>query len=107
MTEMAVATGLLCGQSAVRTVTLDDVRLTYAVDGAMGLLPDVFFPHLPAGYWAGHRSALDSQGQIAMSVGGLLVERGGRRLLIDAGLGAQAGSNPLGVVSSGARPAIS
>lgn len=104
MTEMAAATGLLSGQSAVRTVTLDDVRFTYAVDGAMGLHPDVFFPHLSAEYWAGHRGALDSQGHIAMSVGGLLVGRGGRWLLIDAGLGAQAGSNPLGVVNSGALP---
>lgn len=39
-----------------------------------------------------------------MSVGGLLVERAGRRLLIDAGLGAQEGQNPLGTVNSGALP---
>jgi glyoxylase-like metal-dependent hydrolase (beta-lactamase superfamily II) len=39
-----------------------------------------------------------------MSVGGLLVERGTRRLLIDAGLGAQEGQTPLGTVNSGALP---
>ena len=39
MTEMAAVTGPLSGQSAVRTVTLDDVRLTYAVDGAMETAP--------------------------------------------------------------------
>jgi glyoxylase-like metal-dependent hydrolase (beta-lactamase superfamily II) len=98
------APGTLNGQSAVRMVHLDDVRLTYAVDGAMGLHPQVFFPFLPAGYWAGQPGTLTGQGHIAMSVGGLLVERGGRRLLIDAGLGPQAGSNPLGVVNSGALP---
>jgi glyoxylase-like metal-dependent hydrolase (beta-lactamase superfamily II) len=100
----APGTGQLCEQSAVRTMNLDDIQLTYAVDGAMGLNPQVFFPYLAAGYWAGHPDALTVHGQIAMSVGGLLVERGGRRLLIDAGLGAQRGQTPLGTVNSGALP---
>jgi hypothetical protein len=52
MHDRAAATGLLSGQSAVRVLTLDDVRLTYVVDGAMGLEPGSFFPDLPAGYWA-------------------------------------------------------
>ena len=39
MHDRAAATGLLSGQSAVRVLTLDDVRLTYVVDGAMGLEP--------------------------------------------------------------------
>jgi glyoxylase-like metal-dependent hydrolase (beta-lactamase superfamily II) len=39
-----------------------------------------------------------------MSVGGLLVERDGRRLLIDAGLGAHTAQNPLGTINSGALP---
>src|SRR5690348_15511237 len=104
MNETAPSTGLLSEQSAVRTMNLDDVRITYVVDGAMGLNPQVFFPYLPAGYWVGHPGALTGQGQIAMSVGGLLVERGGRRLLIDAGLGTQTGQTPLGTVRSGALP---
>jgi glyoxylase-like metal-dependent hydrolase (beta-lactamase superfamily II) len=98
------STGLLADQSAVRRVNLDDVQLTYAVDGAMGLLPRAFFPDLPAGYWAGHPAALSRQGQVAMSAGGLLVERDGRTLLIDAGLGPQTGETPLGPVNSGALP---
>jgi glyoxylase-like metal-dependent hydrolase (beta-lactamase superfamily II) len=102
--EKAPGTGLLSDQSAVRAIDLDDVRVTYAVDGAMGLNPDVFFPFLSAGYWAGQPGALTGSGQIAMSVGGLLVERGGRRLLIDAGLGVQAGHSPLGTTNSGALP---
>jgi hypothetical protein len=32
-------------------MNLGGVRLTYAVDGAMGLLPQVFFPDLPAAPW--------------------------------------------------------
>ena len=39
MHDRAAATGLLSGQSAVRMLTLDDVRLTYVVDGAMGPQP--------------------------------------------------------------------
>jgi len=104
MNEKAPGTGLLAEQSAVRTMNLDDVQITYAVDGAMGLNPQVFFPHLSAGYWVGQSGALTRHGQIAMSVGGLLVERGGRRLLIDAGLGTAIGQNPLGTVNSGALP---
>jgi glyoxylase-like metal-dependent hydrolase (beta-lactamase superfamily II) len=104
--EEAAGTGLLCEQSAVRTLSLGDVDLTYAVDGAMGLIPQVFFPDLPAGYWADHPEALTRHRQVAMSVGGLLVERGGRRLLIDAGLGTRAEHTPLGTMNSGALPDI-
>jgi glyoxylase-like metal-dependent hydrolase (beta-lactamase superfamily II) len=96
--------GLLSDQSAVRAMNLDDVQLTYAVDGAMGLLPQAFFPDLPARYWASHPDALNQQGQVVMSVGGLLVERGGRTLLIDTGLGPETGQAPLGPVNSGALP---
>jgi glyoxylase-like metal-dependent hydrolase (beta-lactamase superfamily II) len=93
-------TGLLADQSAVRSLTLDDVRLTYVIDGAMGLRPEAFFPDLPSEYWAAHPEALDKRGRVAMSVGGLLVERG-RTLLIDAGLGAITGEISFGPVNSG------
>lgn len=102
MNDLGGEEGLLCEQSATRIMNLDDIRLTYAVDGAMGLDPQVFFPHLPARYWAHHPGALNSQGQVAMSVGGLLVERGGRRLLIDTGFGPQTGQTPVGTFNSGA-----
>jgi glyoxylase-like metal-dependent hydrolase (beta-lactamase superfamily II) len=98
------STGLLSDQSAVRAMNLDDVQLTYAVDGAMGLLPQAFFPDLPARYWASHPDALNQQGQVATSVGGLLVERDGRTLLIDTGLVPETGETPLGPVNSGALP---
>jgi glyoxylase-like metal-dependent hydrolase (beta-lactamase superfamily II) len=39
-----------------------------------------------------------------MSAGGLLVERDGRTLLIDAGFGPQTAETPLGPVNSGALP---
>ncbi|MER7676353.1 MBL fold metallo-hydrolase [Streptomyces sp. NPDC096934] len=105
----ATCTGFLNEQSAVRSVELGDVRLTYVVDGGMAVLPSVFFPDLPAAHWEAHPEALDEHGCLAMSAGGLLVERDGRRLLIDAGLGPVTG--PVGVageqvghVDSGALP---
>lgn len=101
MRDQAPETGLLSDQSAVRVLTLDDLRLTYVIDGAMGLKTEAFFPDLPAGYWAAHPEALDERGRVAMSVGGLLVERDGRALLIDAGLGAIAADLYFGPVNSG------
>jgi glyoxylase-like metal-dependent hydrolase (beta-lactamase superfamily II) len=104
MTDPAPTTGLLSHQSGVRALDLGDVRLTYVIDGAMGLLPGVFFPSVPTDYWTSHPEALDAQDRVAMSVGGLLVERDGRALLIDAGYGPYTGDTPMGPVDSGALP---
>ena len=101
--------GLLNQQSAVRTLQFGDVRATYVIDGAMALRSEVFFPQIPADYWSAHRDALDAHGRVAMPAGGLLVERDGRFLLIDAGLGEMIADMPLGSVvlgpvNSGALP---
>ncbi|MET0698093.1 MAG: MBL fold metallo-hydrolase [Mycobacterium sp.] len=85
---MAIGTGQLNNQSAVRQLKLADVTFTYVVDGAMALPPRQFLPAVPAEYWAEHPDDLDRNGRIPMSAGGLLVERDGQRLLIDTGLGA-------------------
>jgi glyoxylase-like metal-dependent hydrolase (beta-lactamase superfamily II) len=100
---------LLNQQSAVRTLEFGDVRVTYVIDGAMALRSAVFFPRIPAGYWSGHGDMVDAEGRVAMPAGGLLVERDGRFLLIDAGLGEiiadlKLGSAVLGPVNCGALP---
>jgi glyoxylase-like metal-dependent hydrolase (beta-lactamase superfamily II) len=101
--------GALNEQSAVRVLAGGGVRLTYVVDGAMGLTPAGFFPEVPQDYWTEHPEALDGAGRVAMSAGGLLVERDGRALLIDAGLGVVsremgvAGAS-IGFADSGALP---
>jgi glyoxylase-like metal-dependent hydrolase (beta-lactamase superfamily II) len=101
--------GLLNAQSSVRSLTLGEVRLTYLVDGAMWLTPEGFFPGIPGSHWAQNPSAL-ADGRVAMSAGGLLVERDGRKLLIDAGLGTVVapmgikGSSGFGSADSGALP---
>ncbi|MYS44444.1 MBL fold metallo-hydrolase [Streptomyces sp. SID5998] len=98
----ARSAGSLGDQSAVRTLTVGDVRLTYVVDAAMELDRAGFLPAVPAGYWEEHPEALAPSGRIAASAGGVLVERGGRRLLIDAGLGANVLSPSLGASRGGA-----
>jgi glyoxylase-like metal-dependent hydrolase (beta-lactamase superfamily II) len=104
-------TGLVNEQSAVRSLKLGDTRLTYVVDGAMGLTPSGFFPNVPAAYWPSHPEALDARGLVAMSAGGLAVERDGRVMLIDAGLGSFTGDVTVGAIcvgsaNSGALPEV-
>jgi glyoxylase-like metal-dependent hydrolase (beta-lactamase superfamily II) len=94
-------TGLLTDQSAVRVLELGDVRLTYVVDGAMELTTDGFFPDVPAEHWAAHPETLTASGRVAMTAGGLLVERDGRKLLIDAGLGEVQADVGFGFMHSG------
>ena len=55
--------GVLNQPSAVRSLQLDDVRLTYAVDGVMGMIPARFFPDVPATYWSGHPAAVDARAE--------------------------------------------
>lgn len=98
----AWSVGALGDQAAGRTLTVGDVRLTYVVDGAMELDRAGFLPAVPAAYWRDHPEALAPSGRIAASAGGLLVERGDRRLLIDAGLGANVLAPSLGVSRGGA-----
>jgi glyoxylase-like metal-dependent hydrolase (beta-lactamase superfamily II) len=109
MTVDTTGTGLLHEQSAVRSIRLGDVRLTYVVDGAMALPRAGFLPDVPEEYWSAHPESLDADGCVAMSAGGLLVERDGRSLLIDAGLGSVTmavtpGQRSHGGLNSGALP---
>ncbi|MFI5606516.1 MBL fold metallo-hydrolase [Amycolatopsis sp. NPDC051903] len=101
--------GALNEQSAVRVLEIAGVRFTYVVDGAMAMVRKAFFGGVPAAYWTEHPEALDAQGRVAMSAGGLLVEREGRVLLVDAGLGDVRGpvlvaGETVGYCNSGALP---
>jgi glyoxylase-like metal-dependent hydrolase (beta-lactamase superfamily II) len=89
----------LRNQSSIRSLTVGSARFTYVVDGAMAFPPTGFFPSVPAENWI--PGLLDDRGMVPMSAGGLLVELGGRRLLIDAGLGPMTGEAGGGTVNSG------
>lgn len=85
--------------AAVRSVTLDDVVVTYVVDGVVAVRPQIFFPDTPREAW---EDLCNPAGDLMMSVGGLLVQIGGRRVLIDAGAGLMASSFDFGEADSGA-----
>jgi glyoxylase-like metal-dependent hydrolase (beta-lactamase superfamily II) len=84
--------------ASVRKVTLDDVVVTYVVDGVVTARPEAMFPEAPADSWA---QLCNPAGDMVMSCGGLLVQADGRTLLIDAGVGAMTSSFALGRVDSG------
>ncbi|MCE7010321.1 MBL fold metallo-hydrolase [Kibdelosporangium philippinense] len=96
--------GQLNAQSAIRSIEFDDVRVTYVVDGAIEIRPEAFFPALPAEFWRDTPDALTDGGFVAMSAGGLLVERAGHRLLIDAGYGPVQATTPIATIKCGALP---
>jgi glyoxylase-like metal-dependent hydrolase (beta-lactamase superfamily II) len=79
--------GQLNEQASVRRLQIDDVTFTFIADGAMSMTPQMFLAAIPTAYWDAHPDELDRHNGVAMSAGGLLVERGNHRLLIDAGLG--------------------
>jgi glyoxylase-like metal-dependent hydrolase (beta-lactamase superfamily II) len=87
MTTAGLSTGLLGDPSAVRSLRMDDVLATYVVDGVLQMQASAFFPGIPADFWSARPDLFTSVGTLPMSAGGLLVEREGTTLLIDAGVG--------------------
>jgi glyoxylase-like metal-dependent hydrolase (beta-lactamase superfamily II) len=85
--------------AAVRRFTLDDVIVTYVVDGVVATRPEKLFAEAPADAWA-HLG--NPAGEMLMSCGGLLVQIRGRTLLIDAGIGVMTSTFALGRADSGA-----
>jgi hypothetical protein len=73
--------------SGIRSLTLSDTKLSYAPDGQATLNARMMLPEVTEEFWAQHAEYLDEGGFLMASVGGLLVERDGRALLIDAGVG--------------------
>src|ERR1700737_337076 len=95
-------TGQLNEQASVRRLQMDDVTFTFVADGAMSMVPQVLLKTIPPAYWDEHPDQMNRYGQVAMSAGGLLVERDDHRLLIDAGYGRSTESTPFGQINCGA-----
>lgn len=92
--------------SGIRSLQLGDTKVTYVPDGVVQLVPRRWLPDTTDEVWAGHPHYLDESGNLVAGIGGLLVERADRALLIDAGFGpqsvpAQEGA-PLGAIRGGA-----
>ncbi|MFF4736666.1 MBL fold metallo-hydrolase [Streptomyces sp. NPDC001262] len=91
--------------AGIRSLQLGETKVTYVPDGVAQLSPRHWFPDTTDADWADTAAYLDEAGYLVASLGGLLVERADRALLIDSGLGpvsapAQPGS-PVGAMSGG------
>lgn len=95
-THLPQTIGRLNEPSAVRRLELGGTRFTYVIDGTMGMLPDKFFPAIPRAYWSEHPESVDAHTRVVMAAGGLLVERAGLTLLLDAGYGTAKGASKVG-----------
>jgi glyoxylase-like metal-dependent hydrolase (beta-lactamase superfamily II) len=73
--------------AGIRSLTIGDTTVSYVPDGAVQLAPRAWLPDASDEVWGEHRDHLDDSGNLVASIGGLLVERGDRALLIDAGFG--------------------
>ncbi|WP_034594055.1 MBL fold metallo-hydrolase [Hamadaea tsunoensis] len=72
--------------SATRSIMIGDIRVSYVPDGLVQMHPR-WLGGAAAQDFAAGTDCLDGEGYLAGSVGGLLVENGDRRMLIDAGFG--------------------
>ncbi|MDV3129144.1 MBL fold metallo-hydrolase [Mycobacterium sp. 21AC1] len=86
------------GPAAVRSLRMDDVVATYAVDGILRLRPEKFFPAIPSGHWS---QLCTPNGDMLMSAGGLLIELAGSTVLIDTGVGVMKTTFMFGSVDCG------
>jgi glyoxylase-like metal-dependent hydrolase (beta-lactamase superfamily II) len=71
----------------VRSLRLGDLTITDVPDGAARLKPRGWLPAATDEDWAVYHDHLDDGGFLVAGIGGLLVERGDRALLIDTGFG--------------------
>ncbi|MET9610172.1 MBL fold metallo-hydrolase [Streptomyces sp. NPDC006512] len=93
--------------AGIRSIRLGDTKVSYVPDGDVRLRPLRMLPDTTDEVWAAHPQYLDPAGHLVGSVGALLVERGDRALLIDAGFGPQglqAPDGPLAAIHGGALP---
>ncbi|MEV1011081.1 MBL fold metallo-hydrolase [Streptomyces sp. NPDC049881] len=70
-----------------RSLRLGETTVTYLPDGAVQLSPLGWLRGSTEADWRRYADHLDADGYLTGSIGGLLVERDGRALLIDAGVG--------------------
>lgn len=92
----------------IRSLLLGDTKVSFVPDGAVQGWPRAWLPDTTDQIWATHPEYLDASGCLVASLGGLLVERGERAVLIDAGFGprslpAEPGS-PNGAIYGGGLP---
>jgi glyoxylase-like metal-dependent hydrolase (beta-lactamase superfamily II) len=82
------------------TLEVGDVRLTWIPDGIHHVRALQQFPSSTAEFWQVHNQYIDEDDWLVMSIGGLLVQTGGKNVLIDTGFGPR-GVEDISVMSGG------
>ncbi|MFQ3555777.1 MBL fold metallo-hydrolase [Streptomyces gramineus] len=95
--------------SAVRTLRVGEMKVSYVPDGAMLMKPAGTPPAAVDRHWDRYGAHLNDTRRLVANTGGLLVEHGSRALLIDAGFGPRAvpedpGHPDRGAVHGGSLP---
>ncbi|MEU1909166.1 MBL fold metallo-hydrolase [Streptomyces hygroscopicus] len=83
-----------CRLPALWTRTIGELTLSYVPDAGVAMIPTRVYPATEEDDWGTHRPHMTTAGHLAMGCGALLVERGGTRLLLDAGHGRISGEDP-------------
>ncbi|MFF0495337.1 MBL fold metallo-hydrolase [Nocardia aobensis] len=91
--------------ATIRSIQLGETKVSFAPDGAVQGKPLDWLPDTTEQTWSANPQYLDASGHVVASIGALLVEHGGRALLIDAGFGPQSmpadPASPNGVIYGG------
>src|SRR5262245_15201581 len=85
-----------------QTITVGGIRITFLPDGDGRIDKLALFPGTTPDGWALHPEWLDENGRVLTTIGGFLIQTGGRNLLIDTGYGPQQAEAPgLGPIVGG------
>ncbi|MCB0035830.1 MAG: MBL fold metallo-hydrolase [Anaerolineales bacterium] len=71
----------------VRSMTIGDTKITYLNDGGGIVKPTVTYPTSDEAGWETYNRFLDDNGDLIVSIGGFLIEKGDRKIIMDTGFG--------------------
>jgi glyoxylase-like metal-dependent hydrolase (beta-lactamase superfamily II) len=75
-------------RSEIRSVLVGEIAVTYLPDGMIQINPIGLYPETTASDWsAEYPEYLNAEGYLTISSGALLIENGGRAMLLDSGYG--------------------
>lgn len=71
----------------VRSMTIGDTKITYLNDGGGIVKPTATYPNSDEAGWETYSRFLNDDGDLIVSIGGFLIEKGDRKIIMDTGFG--------------------
>lgn len=71
----------------LQTLTVGEIKVTYLPDGGGIVEPLALYPASTLEGWAKYPSLLNEEGKFLTTIGGYLIETGGRKMIVDTGIG--------------------